>query len=109
MSARTIKTTAGVYLYSSSCVGPADLVDGVGAGGLAFFSADKDMRPYGYTLIGTAEITMQIVGTDELVQNKVEALRAEKSKVIGDAQNRATEIERQIQTLLAITHDRSAA
>jgi len=68
-----------------------------------------DMKSIGYTLIGEAEITVHIVDEQAIVENKVESLRAEKQKVLAEATNNATEIERQIQTLLAITYEPEAS
>jgi len=63
-----------------------------------------DMAPE-WIKVGEAEITVTL-GTDgEITAAAVDALRKEQQTVRADAEVKAMEIERRIQTLLAITHD----
>lgn len=58
----------------------------------------------GWTFIGTADVTLHLVDDKQIIENKVESLRAEQTKVRANATARATDIERQIQQLLAIDY-----
>ncbi len=63
------------------------------------------MTASGWTFAGEAEITLQLVDHKALVENKVEALKAEVKSIKAEATMKVTQIERQIQTLLAITYE----
>lgn len=65
---------------------------------------DFDMGEHGWTKVGTATITLDLISRDTMLANKVDALRAEQKKVRAEAAMRANEIDGQIQSLLAITH-----
>ncbi len=101
---RTITATVPAWLpgHNSPESLLGDDLDAVNA--LSFVS--YDMKASGYTLVGEAQITVHIQGEDKLIEAKVETLRAEKTKVLAEAERKSTEIERQIQTLLAITYDK---
>lgn len=66
---------------------------------------DSYFKREGYTHIGTAEITVTLPARDEVVSNKVAALRAERQAVLVKAEAESQEIEKQIQSLLAISFD----
>lgn len=102
MSARTI--TATVDAWMPSYRGPEDLQGDPrrAINSLAF--AECDMSDMGWTRIGTADVALHIVDENQLIENKVESLRAEQTKTRADAQAKVTELERQIQQLLAIEH-----
>ncbi len=58
-----------------------------------------------YILLGTSEeITVPLIAREDAVKKQVEALRAERQRVLAESQRRADEIEQQIQSLLAIEH-----
>jgi len=58
-----------------------------------------------YILLGTSEeITVPLIAREDAVNKQVEALRAERQRVLAESQRRADEIEQQIQSLLAIEH-----
>lgn len=59
----------------------------------------------GYRLIGWAEIKVDVMPVKSMLTSAVETLKAEKETVLAEAQKRATEIEGEIQKLLAITYD----
>lgn len=62
-----------------------------------------DMSDCGHTVVGEAQVTVTLPDHDTIIGNKVDALRAEKTRTLADAQLKATQIEGQIQSLLAIT------
>jgi hypothetical protein len=68
-----------------------------------------DMKSVGWTYVGEATITVDIPDHDTLIGNKVESLRAEKQQILAEAQAKATQLEGQIQKLLAITYTPEAA
>lgn len=59
--------------------------------------------------IGTAHVTLEMVDQKQMAVHAVEALRSEQQTVRADAERRANEIERQIQTLLAISYEAAEA
>lgn len=69
-------------------------------------SMDKGSNPW--FRVGTAEITVTLVDKQQVSLNAVDALRSEQKSVRAEAERRSTEIERQIQSLLAISYDGSA-
>lgn len=106
-SARVIKGQIGVYLtgYSRN-IGPKELFEADDAVLLRALSfSDHDMSMAGWTRVGTASVEVTLGSANEIITSKVDALRALKAQKLADAQREATEIEQQIQTLLAITYD----
>ena len=69
---------------------------------------NTDMSDYGYSVVGTAEVTITLHDPDKIVGDKVQALQAEGKKVLADATATVTRITRQINDLLAITNEVSA-
>lgn len=63
-----------------------------------------DMTGVGWTKVGMAEITVTMDDETQIIGNKVDALKAEKLRILGEAHAKATEIDGQIQNLLAITY-----
>jgi len=57
----------------------------------------------GYTLVGTATITVEIADESAIYAAKVESLKAAKTQILAEAQAKATAIEGEIQKLLSIT------
>lgn len=105
---KTITATIGAFI-TGTAYGPADLMSPHAkpesvCGSMLGYSG-HDMTKYGWTRVGTAEIKVTLFDESAMVENKIEALRHEQKTVLADAQKRHTEIERQIQTLLAITFD----
>ena len=72
---------------------------------LLFDTADSKSFGAGYSLVGTATVTLTIADQDTLIASKVEALKVEKAQTLAEAQAKATRLESQIQQLLAITHE----
>lgn len=56
----------------------------------------------GYTLVGTATITVTLMDRAAMVASKIDALKSEMSKTRADATAKCTRIEGQIQQLLCI-------
>lgn len=58
-----------------------------------------------YILLGTSEeITVPLIAREDVVNKQVEALRAERQRILAESQRRADEIDQKIQSLLAIEH-----
>lgn len=62
----------------------------------------------GYTLIGTAEVTLNLSHLSDIKRNTVEMLKENITKVRADAQKAITTIEGEIQSLLAIENKESS-
>lgn len=103
---KTVTATTNAWLYDF-CYGPQDLLNATPVQLIGIVSYG-DKKPDGYTLVGTAEVTVQLVSEDQMVVNKVESLRKEITKTRADAEVKAKHIEQQIQQLLAITNEVSA-
>lgn len=58
-----------------------------------------------WTRVGTATIAVEFEGEDKVILNAVKSLRAQQRAVRAEAEAEATQIERQIQQLLAITNE----
>jgi hypothetical protein len=104
MTTLTLKAKA----WLSDSYGPDDLKadNDRAVSALSIFApCHGNMGTLGYCLVGDATITIESVDEKTLVENKVDALKAEKAKVLGDAYARATELESKIQKLLAITYE----
>ena len=56
----------------------------------------------GWVLIGSATVTLNVADDDTINGRLVETLREVQTSIKADAQKRVTEIEQQIQSLLAI-------
>ena len=69
---------------------------------------NSSMGEHGWTKVGIAEITLHLIDNDQMVLNKIDALKAEAKKTRADAAVRCNEIENQIQNLLAITYTQEA-
>lgn len=104
---RTITTTLNVVASQYCSFTPTDYATADGqtlAQGLAYWPTHFTLDS-GFSKVGTAEVTITLHDPDELIGNKVAALKAEKAQTLADAQAKATRLESQIQQLLAITHE----
>jgi hypothetical protein len=70
---------------------------------LAF--SDQDMASASWTRVGRATVTVELMGTSDIVNSAVASLRARQQKIRADAEASAMQIERQIQTMLAISYE----
>lgn len=105
MSTRTFTGTLNAFLTEYASIGPEDLHPGNDAmviRGLSF--ASSDMAGTSWSKVGTAEVTVTLVSNDEIVANKVDALRKQQQTVRAEAEAKSQRIEEQIQSLLAITY-----
>lgn len=103
MSARTITTTIGAWLTPYSA--PMDLLRADSKDVIANLAwSANEMGSSGWARVGTAEVTLQLDDEKQILERQVESLRAEQTKTRADAQARVTELERQIQLLLALEH-----
>ncbi len=105
MTTRTITATTQAWLPEHR--GPDDIAGTPEAAinALVFntpFGDGAYWMELGYTFVGNATITVEVQDDRAIVDNKVEALRAQKAKVLGDAHAAATALESKIQKLLAI-------
>lgn len=57
----------------------------------------------GYTQVGTATVAIEFIDRADVTANAVAALEKQKKAVLAEAHAKSVEIDRQIQTLLAIT------
>ena len=69
---------------------------------------EHDMSASGWSYIGTAEITLDLVDDKIMVDNKIETLRAEVKSIKAKAEMQATALEGKIQQLLAICNEVAA-
>jgi hypothetical protein len=75
-----------------------------------FVFSRSDMRDAGWTYIGEATITVDVVlRPDELIASKIETLKAQQNKVRAEAQERVNQLEAMVQNLLAITYTPEAS
>lgn len=109
---KEIRATVPVW-FTSDYHGPDDLtgtperaIDAV-----SFYSTGIDpttgelRRPAGWTLVGYADVVLRPLPERQLIDSKVEALRAQKAEVMAKAQAEVTDIDRKINTLLCLTFD----
>ena len=98
-----MKTKTIVWLHSTSAMSPEQLAKASAydiVREVAF--TNSDFSKHGYTNIGMATIEFELINRDEMIQNKVVALRAELQNVKADAQVKVQKLEDQLQSLLAI-------
>jgi len=65
---------------------------------------DCDMTDQGYVKVGTATITVELIDNKEIVNGQLSMLNEAKRRVQAEAEKALTEIETQIQSLLAIEY-----
>lgn len=98
-----ITTTSPVWITSSCCLSPEQILNPTGellVGATSF--TDLDMSKQGWTKIGMATIEFDLIDRNEMIENKVVALRAEMQTIKADAQVKVQKLEDQLQSLLAI-------
>ena len=105
MSTRTITATVPAWIGKYSLLGPHELRNGSDEEIInALTFVNFDMTGCGYTVAGTAEVTVILVDPDTLITNKVGALRQELSRHRAEAHAKENAILEQINNLLAITY-----
>jgi hypothetical protein len=103
-----ITGTLKAWLPEYSHLSPEELHSSAAVEHLIF--SRVDMKSSGWTHVGDATITVDIILThDQLVASKVETLKAQQAKVHAEAQERVNQLEGMIQNLLAISYTPEAS
>lgn len=99
-----IKGTTGVW-FTNEFYGPDELKrDGSKAvHRLGYAKDDSKMDAHGWTRIGTAHITLDLMSDEKMVESKVASMQAEITKIRATSENAITRLQEKIQSLLAIT------
>lgn len=92
--------TGNLWLINTNGVRPEDL-NNPEFDGFSFVRKGIDLTSEGWMLLGETTITVKI-DENTLMQQQVDALQAEKQRVMAKAQARVTEIEGRIQQLLSL-------
>lgn len=92
--------TGNLWLNNTNGVRPEDL-NNPEFDGFSFVRKGIDLSEHGYVLLGETTHTVNI-DENALMQQQVDALQAEKQRIMAAAQARVTEIEGQIQQLLSL-------
>lgn len=108
-AARTITGTTKAWITEHSTARPEHLAEGDPRLVKWLAYSDMDMGTEGWVLVGKAQITIDLPSLDEVVTNQVAALRQQITNVRAEAENKATQLERQVQQLLAITMETGGA
>jgi len=106
MTTVTVTTKTKAWIPGSSSASPADLLAGKRLDSIGFSSAD--MREYGWTEVGEAEVTITLQDQQTMVANKIDSLREEAKAIRAEAAAKVTRIEGQINDLLALSFDDKA-
>lgn len=97
--------TGIITVQLSSAYGPDDLEGDAESVINRMSFMNGDMSKYGYVVVGSAEVTVTLLGKSEMIDSKVDALRKESAQIEAEACAKVTNIKRQIQQLLAITNE----
>ena len=98
-----MKITATAWLSKHSRLSPEQIAIATGEQLVEDVSfTELNMATQGYTKIGTATIEFDLIDRNEIIDNKVAALRAELQGVKAEAQIKVQKLEDQLQSLLAI-------
>lgn len=105
---RIVTAQMDAYLWSSIW-GPEDLHGDPDAviPRLRFVPVDGAAPSTDYIKVGRATVEVGFFDDKAVIAEKVAALKREKEQTLAAAQSKATDIERQIQQLLAIEYDGS--
>jgi hypothetical protein len=98
-----ITTTATAWISTACPLSPEQILNPTGellVKTTAF--TETDMSAVGWTKIGTATIEFELIDRNEMIDNKVIALRAELQGVKAEAQIKMQKLEDQLNSLLAI-------
>lgn len=100
-----VTSTALAFVSPHSSLSPTDLAKPENIAELTFGrvggSADYWISS-GYTQVGTAEITVELIDREQMVSNKIAALREQAASIRAKATAECTKIEGQIQQLLCL-------
>jgi hypothetical protein len=94
----TTKAWLGKYTSLSVANNPSDdmIINEI-----SFSKADMSMN--GWTLIGEATVSLNMISNEEIINSKIATLKAEKQKIQADAFVQANELEEEISKLLYIS------
>lgn len=110
MSARTIRGSLKAYISEHSSIGPDELKNMPEEKLVRSLSYSMhDMTTNGWTLVGIAQLTVELAADQDIINGQVNALKLQKQQVLAKAEAESTRIERQIQSLLAISYEGGAA
>ena len=101
---RTIHGELIAYVTEYSSIRPEDLLS-MDAADLARSLTYSSANMTTWTKVGKATVTVELQGVKEIIAGQVDALRAQAKQVQAEAQKKVTDIERQIQTLMAISYE----
>ena len=99
---KQISGTTGAWITDYQSIGVINRADA--AASLAY-SDNDNMTSVGWTKVGTATITVELLDQNELIDGKVTALRAQAKEVAFQAAQHTKRIEDEISNLLAIGCD----
>lgn len=68
----------------------------------------SDMSPHGWTYVGEARVTIEIVDENTALNNRIASLKKEKQTIQAKAQMEANQIDEEIQQLLALGYTEEA-
>lgn len=102
MKTTTVTAAMKAWLPSHSFTSPTDLLAGKIDG---LFYSNADMASSGWTEVGSASITLELIDTRAMIDNKVEALKQEGAAIRAEAYQKTMRIDEQIRNLLAISYD----
>jgi hypothetical protein len=98
-----MKVTATAWLSKHSYLSPEQLLTATSKQLVEDISfTELDMSTQGYTKVGTATIEFNLIDRNEMIDNKIVALRAELQGVKAEAQIKVQRLEEKLQSLLAI-------
>lgn len=95
-----ITFTTKAWISSNSRLAPEDLTTPEGAAQLHY--TPHDMSSFGDTFAGVAEVTLELIDKNALIDSKITSLREQAKSIRAEATARVTKIEGQINQLLAI-------
>lgn len=104
---KTIKGNIKAWL--PDYYGPQDLCGTNKNAMAALHFTDANMTPSGWALVGIATLSINVPSEDVLINNKIEALKAEKQTIRAEAEMKSRVIDKKIQELLAIEFVGSAS
>ena len=105
----TITGKVNAYMTKYSCIRPEDFKTPTAALITALQYTTPNNIPDGWTLVGEATVTLELIDQDAIVSNKVESLRAELQQHRADAHVAQKHLEDQISKLLAISYESTGA
>jgi len=97
-------TPSGLAQFKADLKNPVDLGTN---GSMTMFSLD--MSDVGYLKVGEATVTIDVTAEQDATVAAVELLRKQQVDVLAKAQAKHTEIEQQIQSMLAICYEAGVA